>query len=67
MNNHWGDPDEVDFPDWMLPNNHPNKMKINVKRKSAMSLEEAAKQAMQKPAIDLTNVTWDNWKPNKDL
>ena len=66
MNNHWGDPDEVDFPDWRLPDNHPNKTK-GVKRKPAMSLEEAARQAMAKPAVDVSNLSWDNWKPNKDL
>ena len=68
MNNHWGpQDDEVDFPDWMLPDNHPNKVRGNIKRKPAMSLEEAAKQAMEKPAVDVSNLSWDNWKPNKDF
>ncbi len=67
MNNHWGEPDEVDFPDWMLPDNHPMKMMKGGLKQSSGSVEDAVREAMKKPAIDLNNVSWDEWKPNKDI
>ena len=45
--------DDVDFPDWMLPDNHPNKMP-KVKRKSAKSLNESIADIMTKPTIEFT-------------
>ncbi len=50
--NHWGEPDEVDFPDWMLPNNHPNKNKT-LQRKSSQSLTEAINLALSKPPVTI--------------
>lgn len=50
--NHWGEPDEIDFPDWMLPNNHPNKNKT-IQRKSSHSLTEAINQALAKPPVTI--------------
>ena len=50
--NYWGEPDEVDFPDWMLPNNHPNKNKT-IQRKSSQSLTEAINQALAKPPVTI--------------
>jgi len=52
--NHWGEPDEVDFPDWMLPDNHPNKRKTPV-RTSTKSFEDAIKEAMSKPSIPIND------------
>ena len=55
MNNYWGPPDEdVEFPDWMLPDNHPMKMKKQSFRglhKPMQSLEQACADALKKPAI----------------
>ena len=51
--NHWGEPDEVDFPDWMLPDNHPQKMR-KVPVKPAKSLNESIADIMAKPAIKFT-------------
>jgi hypothetical protein len=50
--NYWGEPDEVDFPDWMLPDNHPNKNKT-MQRKSSHSLTEAINQALAKPPVTI--------------
>lgn len=50
--NHWGEPDEVDFPDWMLPDNHPNKNKT-IQRKSSQSLTEAINSALAKPPVTI--------------
>ena len=52
--NHWGEPDEVDFPDWMLPDNHPNKRKTP-QRTSTKSFEDAIKEAMAKPSVPITD------------
>jgi hypothetical protein len=46
-------PNDVDFPDWMLPDNHPNKMP-KMKRKSAKSLNESIADIMAKPTIEFT-------------
>jgi hypothetical protein len=51
--NHWGEPDEVDFPDWMLPDNHSQKMR-KVSVKPAKSMNEAIVDIMAKPAIKFT-------------
>ena len=51
--NHWGEPDEVDFPDWMLPDNHPQKM-LKVSVKPAKSMNESIADIMAKPAIKFT-------------
>ena len=48
--NHWGEPDEVDFPDWMLPDNHPQKMR-KVSVKPAKSMNEAIADIMKTPVI----------------
>ena len=50
--NHWGEPDEIDFPDWMLPDSHPNKNKT-IQRKSSQSLTEAINQALAKPPVTI--------------
>jgi hypothetical protein len=59
-NNYWGDPDDEPLPDWMNPDTYRNGNKL---KKPASSLEDAVKEAMKKPAIDVSNVSWDNWKP----
>ncbi len=45
--------DEVDFPDWMLPDNHPNKMRM-AKKPSGKSLNESIADIMNKPVIQYT-------------
>lgn len=52
-NNFWGEPDEVDFPDWMLPDNHPNKTNVT-RKKTTHSLNEAINAALAKPPINVT-------------
>ena len=51
--NHWGEPDEVDFPDWMLPDNHPQKMR-KVTVKPVKTMNESIADIMAKPAIKFT-------------
>lgn len=54
MNNFWGPPDEeTEFPDWMLPDNHPMKAKKNTPFKAlhSKSLEDACAEALKKPAV----------------
>lgn len=52
--NHWGPPDdEVDFPDWMLPDNHPRKMKTP-QRPAGKSFNDAIADVMAKPSIPFT-------------
>lgn len=55
MSNFWGPPDEdVEFPDWMLPDSHPMKRKNALhKFKTARSLEEAAAEALKKPPVPI--------------
>jgi hypothetical protein len=65
MNNYWGEPeDDGDMPDWMKASTHQNGNKPKNKTKS---LEEAINQAMQKPPIDTSHLSWDQWKPNEDI
>lgn len=45
--------DEVDFPDWMLPDNHPNKMRV-AKKPSGKSLNESIADIMTRPVIQYT-------------
>jgi hypothetical protein len=64
-NNYWGEPDDdVDMPDWMKASTYQNGGKP---KKMSKSLEEAAAEAMKKPAINVTDLSWDNWKLNDDF
>lgn len=48
--NFWGEPDDdVDMPDWMRASTHQNKMPF--KGIHNKSLEQAAAEALKKPAI----------------
>ena len=49
--NNWGEPDEVDFPDWMLPDNHPQKMRKTTVRPTK-SLTETIAEVLKTPVID---------------
>jgi hypothetical protein len=49
--NNWGEPDEVDFPDWMLPDNHPQKMR-KMPVRQAKSLTETIAEVLKTPVID---------------
>lgn len=46
--------DDTDFPDWMLPDNHPNKMRKTTVRHNVKSLNESIADIMSKPAIPFT-------------
>jgi hypothetical protein len=52
MNDGWGEPDDMEpFPDWMLPDNHPQK-KMGMQRKTVTkSLEKIAEEVLTKPLI----------------
>lgn len=60
-NNFWGEPDDVDFPDWMLPDNHPRKQKV-ARTKSTMTFEEAIAQAMAKPSVPMSDALLEDMK-----
>lgn len=66
MNNFWGDPDDEPLPAWMDPKTY-REGGAKFKGPQSKSVEEIAAEMLKKPAIDLTNVSWDNWKPNKDM
>ena len=52
MHNGWGEPDDIEpFPDWMLPDNHPQKKSVNIRRQSSKSLEKVAEEVLTKPLI----------------
>jgi hypothetical protein len=52
MNNGWGEPDDIEpFPDWMLPDSHPQKRMNKPFRQSSKSLEQIAEELLTKPLI----------------
>lgn len=61
MNNHWGEPDEVDFPDWMLPDNHPRKQKV-ARVQTTKTFQEAIAEAMAKPIVPVTDALLEDMK-----
>lgn len=59
--NHWGEPDEVDFPDWMLPDNHPRKQKV-ARPKTTKTFQEAIAEAMAKPIVPVNDTLLEDMK-----
>jgi hypothetical protein len=50
----WGEPDDIEpLPDWMLPDNHPQKRNIKMNRHSSKSLEEIAAEVLKKPPVPI--------------
>lgn len=50
----WGEPDDdVEFPNWMLPDNHPQKMKSGFRQSVSYSLEQAAAEVLKKPPVTI--------------
>lgn len=54
MKNYWGEPDDDNFlPEWMNPKTYRNKPTIGGVDPKRKTLEEAAAEALKKPAIPI--------------
>lgn len=51
--NYWGEPDDEPLPDWMNPETYRNGNQL---KRQVKSLEEACRDALKKPAIDVSNI-----------
>jgi hypothetical protein len=62
---YWGPPEENedDIPAWMLADTYRQGNKL---KSHKGTLEDAVREAMRKPAIDVSNVTWHEFTPKDD-
>jgi hypothetical protein len=60
---YWGEPDDEPLPDWMNPETYRQGNKL---KSHKGTLEDAVREAMRKPAIDVSNVTWHEFTPKDD-